>query len=342
MGSFYRGGRLWSSDTLHLQASKTLTGTDETTLAAQPGPVAHAALSVVSSSADDATTELTARTLVGTIVASGPISPGDTLELSIAGRTYDYAITGLESGPADVFDTLAGTASTDADFTVTSAGTELHLAAKVPGTAANAITVTFTWTVLTSGETANLANTPAVNTVGPGARTVLIEYLDAAGATQKATMTLSGTTPVTGAQATFIQRVTVLSTGSNGTTGTLTAKIGSTTYTTIAPGDVQSHDAAYVVPAGKQLRLTGVLVTADATTRIRVRTSYDPETQTSFQGPHLSVADFIATATPVAVQLPYACGPFPAGSYVAVTAQGANSTAVLASLDGFLEPEGAR
>lgn len=458
MGQFYRGGRLWSAETLHLQSSASLTGSSEITLASQPGPTTAATIHVVSTSADDApyadgtpdipaTPELCTVTLAGTpqaaasgsdavtdvwtaALAGGGPSDGDTFTVAIAGGanspyvgTYhspdaptvvfgdiaaliavdgqytaglvgmDFVVTAVAAGPGHVISSsttssgvtfgpaintfvgadavppvLASTASvTDGTntyavtyvtgsidnmatdlaaaidghngYSASATGADVHVSGPTGYTLTDASTngVTASFNVTDPGS----VDIPATGSNGLGARTLLVEYLDGEGVQQKTTLTLNGLTPVDGPEAIWVQRITVASTGANGTAGTVTAKIGSTAFCTVVADDVQSHNLAYVVPAGKQLRLTGVLATASAVTRIRVRATHDPETGLSFDGPQLAVADFQTNLTPNAVALPYACGPFPAGAFLAVTAQASSGT-VVASLDGFLEPEGAR
>ncbi len=357
MGQYYRGGKLISAETIHLHSSITLDGSTETTLAAQSGPVTADTITVVSDSVEDdvlkddtpATpdTPATKRTLALTL--GGSVSTGDVIDLGIAANHYTYTITGLESGAGDLFDAVVTSAAADPSFDVTTNGTELDLQAKTAGTAANAITVTWAWT--TGSGTASIANTngaalipgdPIVPGVaGTGAHTVMVEYLDTDGKSARETLTLDGTSPVASeGSARWIQRVTIVTAGSNGLGGTLTAKIGDTVCLTIDAGDVQTESTAYVVPAGRQMRLTGILATASAAARVRIRASYDPETGTVFEGPKLAVADFIAATQPALISLPYACGPFPAGSFVAVTAQASNGVVVSASVDAFLEPAG--
>ncbi len=455
MGSFYRGGRLHSAETIHLQASATLSGTSETPLASQAGVPAADTFSVVSTSPDDApydegtpevpaVPEVCVITLAGTPQApvtgaadewtcaldgEGGPADGDTFTVTVGGTPYvgtyhspdeptvlfgeisaaialdgtytgalvgsgpmDYVVTAVAEGPGvtvscsttssgitfgpAVHSTVGATEVLGSVASVTD-GTHTYTAAYVTGSIENLasdlaaeidgqdgysadatgadITVSGPTGYVLTDESANAVSAtfditeagsalvPATGSNGLGARSLLVEYIDADGRAARETLTLSGATPVTSTgTAKFIQRITVASAGANGTAGTLTCKIGTDAFLSISAGAVQSASTAYLVPADRQLRLTGLLATASDSCRVRVRASFDPETGLSFNGPQLAVVDAVVSPNPAQVELPYACGPFPPGSYVHVTAEGANTVKVIANLDGFLEPVGAR
>lgn len=135
-----------------------------------------------------------------------------------------------------------------------------------------------------SGEQMTLVSTSVNDTAaGTGMRTVTVDYLDAAGNPQMEVVTLNGTTPVNTA-ATNIRFVQSLSSASVGTGGVAVGdvtiyKVGdaATVYCKVAAGGNMSLSAIRMVPNGKTLYLTDVLMSSSGGKRVvlRLRTTSD-------------------------------------------------------------------
>lgn len=342
--SFYRNGRIWSREGIRLIAALTTSGASEASLASQPHPASPAVVSVVSAS--DADGKASARHIVGTIEDGPPVAT-NILRLSVDdGVTpvhYDYTLLGTEGGASDVYGGLAAVVEAanggagDPHFTVANGTTELDIDAKVTGTVPNAITVTLVWVGGTA--TAHLVNTDGANATG--VRTVRVDYLDATGHEKSETLTLNGTDAVeTVHTAIWVQRLTAKTAGSgNDAAGDITASIGGDAFVTIKAGGVQSQTGGYMVPTAKQLRLACLTGGCESPVRVRVRTTHDGETGITFADLKHVACDFIAG--PNAEDFDFCDGSpsYPAGTVLAVTVA-VNSKLVVATLLGYLEPEG--
>lgn len=339
--SFYRNGRLWSREGIRLIAAIVTAGTSETTLATQPSPATAAVVSVASSSDDDGKI---GRRLLQSTVTGDPPTDGDVLRLSIDSAHYDHAYAGTESAE-DIFAAITATVAAanggdgDPTFIVDHTTTELHLGAKVLGTAANTSVVTLAW--VSSAATAALIEVAPGTDVVAGVRTVHVDFLDANGRERSEVLTLNGTDPVeTALHAIWVQRLTVVTAGEDGyAAGDITADIGGHTFVAILAGDVQSQTGGYMVPAHKQLRLACLTAGCESPVRVRVRTNHDGETGITFHTLRHTACDFIGG--PNAEDFDFCDGSpsYPSGTVLAVTVAVATKT-VVATLLGYLEPEG--
>lgn len=351
MGKFYKGGRLWSAEAFRLQNSRVLSDSSQVSLALQQYPLASGDAAVVllasDSAADAATIAATPRTLVGTITgAGGSPTTGDTLRLSIDSAQYGYTLTGAESGPADVYAGLAAVVTAanggdgDPTFTVTGGSSEIDIAARVAGTAANGSELSLDWVFAGSGTaTTTLTNTNGIDgSTGSGMTAVEVQYLDADFNVQTEVVNLNGTTAVsTTGLAVWVQRLRWAA--GNQPAGTILAVLGDAPVSTILPNTAVSQTLGYCVPANKQLRLIAALGTASVATRVSIVSNRDTDSGVTMPCP-VTAADFLCSTQPQDVELPYHVGPFPAGTTVRVFVQGITDTLVTVALDAYLEAEG--
>lgn len=144
-----------------------------------------------------------------------------------------------------------------------------------------AVVGTLTSVCLQGGVYANPASASALTIVststdddsaGTGARTVVIEGLNANYVEVTETVTLDGTTPVT-TMNTFI-RVFGMKVDTAGSStfpaGNITAKIGATTYSQLTAGYNLSYNSNYTVPAGKTAYVLHGGATSSAATIMNV------------------------------------------------------------------------
>jgi len=137
-----------------------------------------------------------------------------------------------------------------------------------------------TYVYLTSAQTLEIVSGDVADTsAGTGARTVLVETLDADFNTVIQTVTLNGTTAVnlTGTHI-RVRRIIVMTAGSGGeNAGQLTLRVdgGGQTLAVALIGDNRSFLSHYTIPAGKTGFLTRFLVTVgkgqDAVCKLRFR-----------------------------------------------------------------------
>ena len=119
-----------------------------------------------------------------------------------------------------------------------------------------------TWVAPTTARTHQIVSTDTndTNSSGTGARTVLIQGLDASWAAQQETITMNGTTNVpTGSTYLRIFRMIVVTAGSGQTNAgviTATADTDATVTAAIAATEGQTLMAIYTVPAGKKAFIT--------------------------------------------------------------------------------------
>lgn len=160
-----------------------------------------------------------------------------------------------------------------------------------------------TRTLPTSAATVSVVSTDTAddgNPVGTGARTVLIEGLDASYAAATETVTMDGTTPVVSAASFLrINRLTVVTFGSaNAAVGTITASIGGNVQAQITAGLNQSKLSQYTVPAGKTAAIVRIFANSGSGDDVR----HTLQTKT-VSGPWIVCRELETIATHISAEL---------------------------------------
>jgi hypothetical protein len=187
----------------------------------------------------------------------------------------------------------------------------------------------------TSGQTLYLVSTSADdNSTGPGARTIRIVYLNAAGVELATTATLNGTTPVNlGTGFTFIQWMEVASLGANEvSSGNITvsstngAATVATTFCMVRAGGNRSLDGRYKVPTGHTAYVTywGAAAVGLATMDTRLRATVFADDHTLSTVYHFLDRVFLAIGS----------GSDMLSNYTSIPAEGVIKISAIPSLTG--------
>ena len=276
----------------------------------------------------------TARTITTPIVLPPAGSP---VGATIDGTPYAYTVQGDDAAAAATG--LAGVINADAGnptFLASGVGTDAVLTARTAGTAANASVISADTGLGEGSDIPGAAAGP-----GSGMHSIKVKYLDADFNEHIETLILLGTAEVaTEGDAVWVQKIWWASGAQPA--GHIVAKIAGDTVCELQSGgnSMVSEGTAFLVPAGKQLRLIKVLGTASVATLVTVMAQHDPDTDTTLPG-GVTLVEFFCWQLPQDVDIPYHVGPFPTGTMVVVAVKGAADTVVAVSLDAFLEPDGA-
>ena len=163
-----------------------------------------------------------------------------------------------------------------------------------------------TYTEQTTNSAMTLVSSSASDSsVGTGARTVTVTYLDATGAGPfTTTFTMNGTTAVTASVSNmcFIEKIQVSTVGSTGSNvGILTLKAGAITVGTIAATVNQTLWAQHYVPTGKTCYISGINIgTTSSTAGGGGVYALKTVTPTNPNSPEVQTSDFIGMPGAVA------------------------------------------
>ena len=279
--------------------------------------------------------DATARVITTPIVLP---TVGDPVSRTIDGTPYSYTVQEGDDAAAAATG-LAGVINADAGnptFLASGVGTDAVLTARTAGTAANASVISADTGLGEGSDIPGAAAGP-----GSGMHSIKVKYLDADFNEHIETLILLGTAEVaTEGDAVWVQKIWWASGAQPA--GHIVAKIAGDTVCELQSGgnSMVSEGTAFLVPAGKQLRLIKVLGTASVATLVTVMAQHDPDTDTTLPG-GVTLVEFFCWQLPQDVDIPYHVGPFPTGTMVVVAVKGAADTVVAVSLDAFLEPDGA-
>lgn len=184
--------------------------------------------------------------------------------------------------------------------------------------------------------------------VGTGLQTLLVHYLDAALAQKTEVVTLDGTTPVLMAATNvrFIQCVHAYTWGTDKkAAGIITASFSGNTMSQIALGDIRCRSSARMVPAGRNLYITGLAAgvisgAASADTLVEISASEIDGWQNPAGWPLFPYAEVAVSDNSQAMSLPFPVGPFRPGTVVGMTFTVNKASTVTGTWFGFTELQG--
>jgi len=267
-----------------------------------------------------------------------------------------------KAGGVSATPTASVPVDTNADASLTIAGVVTGVAASTDYTAADGGAGIATLTNVVAGVTADTVTaamavdpgldstctavhttTGAVGAAGTGIRSLLLEYLDTAGALQSETITLNGTTAVATVATDIDEMLQVSATavGSAGAAvGTITLKnmAGATTHEQLAVGTCETRSAIYKVPSSRRAFAFAMELAASVASSFALCSDCNPQT-----GVVVSGAKFVWSLDQAGAQghnddfANSPIGPFPAGARFWIEATGGAGRTVFGSLSFYLE-----
>jgi hypothetical protein len=191
--------------------------------------------------------------------------------------------------------------------------------------------------------TAVHTTTGAAGAAGTGIRSLLLEYLDSAGAVQSEAISMNGTTAVATVATDIVEilQLSATAVGSAGAAvGTITLKnmAGATTYEQLAVGTCETRSAIYKVPASKRAFVIGMELSASVASAFALCSDCNPQT-----GAVVSGAKFVWSLDQAGAQghndnlSDTPIGPFPAGARFWLEATGGAGRTVFGSVSFYLE-----